>query len=133
VLHWGRAASPPDARAIVALIDRYYAVAAHGDGATACSLIYAPLARSLPEDLGRGGPRYLRGGRTCAAVVAKLFSQNHFQLIPYDAGLRVDAVRVMGVFGLATLSFHRLPDRVVEVIRDRSVWRMYAPLDGEMP
>lgn len=130
---FGHAATASDRRAISALVRRYYAIAAAGDGAAACASIYVRLARSYPEALGEFGARYLRGLRTCPAILSRMFEPNRALLATYRARLQIGAVRVSKDIGLAFLTFRGLPTRKMEVIRERGTWKMYAALDSEMP
>src|SRR5258705_2863967 len=88
---YGQAARGSQLRALRALLERYYKVAAASDGKTACSLIKKSLTRSIPEDYGRPpGPVYLRG-RTCPAVMSRWFKYAHSKLVGKVkiAGIRV--------------------------------------------
>jgi hypothetical protein len=133
IVHFGRAASPTARRAITALVKHYYAAAATDDGAKACPLIFSRLAKGLPETLGVGGPAYLRGSKTCAEVLRRLFARNAAQLAADAAQLEITGVRVAGKTALALLGFRTLPERQIEVIREGNVWKLYAPLDNELP
>ena len=130
---FGRPAGAGDRRAIVSLVKRYYTIAAAGDGTRACALIYAPLASGYPEELGEFGARYLRGLKTCATILSRMFEPNRSLLATYAARLRVGAVRVSGGIGLAFLTSEEMPTRKMETIREAGRWRMYAALDSELP
>ncbi len=66
----GQAAAPLERRTIASVVERYYRSAASMDGAAACALLEPSVARSLPNDYGKGaGPAYLRGARSCAVVL----------------------------------------------------------------
>jgi hypothetical protein len=133
VLRFGRPASVGDARAISSLLTRYYAAAAAEDGAAACSMVIAPEARSVPENLGRPpGSPYLRG-RTCAAVLTKAFKLSHRQLFTYAEELRVAATRLQGNSGVAVLVFRGPPARQMPVEREHGSWRVASLLDLELP
>jgi hypothetical protein len=130
VLYFGHATSAAEARAIMALVKRYYAAAVASDGATACSLIYSIVAESVPE--GYGQLPALRG-KTCAVVVSKLFKKHHRELVAEVAGLEVTHVRVEGDRGLALLRFRTMPERRVLVHREHGVWKMGVLLDIGVP
>lgn len=72
----GREGSPVERSLIAALVRRYYATALAGDGARACSMLAAQLARSVPLEYGRYGAPYLHG-KTCPQVLSKLFVHEH--------------------------------------------------------
>ncbi|MGA9285387.1 MAG: hypothetical protein WBV85_08085 [Solirubrobacteraceae bacterium] len=133
VRYFGHSARPADRRAITALSKIYYAAAVADDGAKACSLIASPIAKLYPQSLGVGGPPYLRGLKTCAEIVSKLFDQNHTQVRADAATLRVTNVRVEGKLGLAVLAFNGRPGRQMETIREHRSWKMLFPLDTELP
>jgi hypothetical protein len=132
VLGFGRAASPADRRAIAALVERYYRVAAARDGARGCAMIVASLSKSLPEVLGGpAGLSYL-SGKTCAQVLTKVFRQNHRQMAVFATGLRVSAVRMRGREAIVVMTFRRLPARQLRVVREDGAWKIGALLDAEL-
>jgi hypothetical protein len=133
VLHYGHVASAADKRVIAALVERYYAAAAAGDGAKACPLIFSLLAESVPEDYGQPpGPPSLRG-KTCAVVMSKLFKQRHQELAVDAATFEVTGVRVDGKRGLALLSFGSVRDRNIPVHREFGVWKIGDLVDSGSP
>jgi hypothetical protein len=133
VLAFGNAPSPSTRTAIEQLVRRYYATARSENGALACRMVIAPLAASVVEDLGRPpGPRYLRG-RSCAAVMTKVFHINRSQLTTYADELSIAAVRVEGRRGVAILRFRTVPSRQLELQIERGQWKVAALLDRELP
>jgi hypothetical protein len=127
---WGSATSATDRRAVVSLVKHYYAVAAAGDGARGCALIYSLLAEEIPELYGEPpGPPSLRGG-TCAVVMSKVYRQKHRQLVAKIATIDVIGVRVKRLRGLALLRFKGSPERDIPVHREHHAWRIDALLDG---
>lgn len=130
---FGHVASASDRRAITALVKRYYTIAAAGDGTDACALIYAPLARGYPEELGELGARYLHGLKSCSAILSRMFEPNRALLAAYRSRLDINAVRVSNGIGFAFLTFRGRPTRKMEVIKERGKWKMYAALDSELP
>jgi hypothetical protein len=131
---FGHPASSADARAVTALVKRYYAAGAAGDGAAACHLIYSTLAESVPEDYGRPpGPPSLRG-TTCAVVISKMFKPLQRRLSVESATLKVAAVRVSFNLGSVQLGFagHK-PDRYVLVHRELGRWKMDLLVDVGQP
>ena len=134
VAEFGHKAPPSDRHAIVALVKSYYIAAVASNGAKACSLFFAPIAKTYPRDLAEGSERpYLRGLKTCAEVASKLFEQYHAQLSTYAATLTVTNVRLNGASGLVVLGFKTLPSHEVEVMREHGTWKMYTLLDTELP
>lgn len=130
---FGPPAGAADRRAILALFGRYYANAAAGNGAKACSMMDIPAAESVVEEHSRGkGPPSLQG-RTCMQIMARLFKRRHRELMEDIAGYRVLAVQVHGGGGLVLVRFpakHELRELRVLVRRDHDAWKMAVPLDA---
>jgi hypothetical protein len=131
----GRPAGERDARAIAAVVRRYYAAAAHGDGAGACRLIYSTLAESIAQDYGQApGPAYLRGSRTCAAVMSRIFARTRRQLSAKWRTLEMGAIRVDLNLGSAQLGFRpNSPDRYLLMHRERGAWKLDMLFDVGYP
>lgn len=128
---YGHAASAADRRAVTALVERYFAAAAAGDGATACPLIYSLFAEEIPELYGEPpGPPALRGS-TCAVVMSKLFKQRHRQMVADHATLEVTDVRVKGRRAHALLRFET-GARDLLVHREGRVWKVDEMLDSPL-
>jgi hypothetical protein len=134
ILGYGHAAGAADRQAVAAVVKRYYAAAAAGDGAKGCSLIYSIYAETIPENYGRppAGPPALRG-KTCAEVMSKVFKQRQPQLAADSATLKVTGARLEGNRGWALMSFKTMPARSILVHRERGAWKIYALLDSELP
>jgi hypothetical protein len=130
---YGHMADARDGQSIRALVKRYYDAAARQDGAAACSIIVANVARAVPMDLGRPpGPPYLHGS-TCPEVMSKILKQNRGQLTRYAAALKIIDVRVNGDHALAILGFNGLPGRQLRFARENHTWRLEVLLDRELP
>jgi hypothetical protein len=131
---FGYPVSASEARAITALVKRYYAIAATEDGARACTTMYSALAESLAETY--GGPYGVPSlrGTTCAQVLSKLFKQRHGSIAADSATLRVVAVRALGRRGSVLLSFGgKRPTHYMEMRRELGSWKIDRMLDGESP
>lgn len=135
ILNYAHAASAADKQAVTALIKRYYAAAAAGDGAKACSMLYVTFAESVAEDYGResAGSSYLKQGKTCPEVLTLLFKHFHSQLTAELPLLKVRRVRLNEHHGLVVLGFGTMPERQIPVLRERHTWKVVALLDGELP
>jgi hypothetical protein len=136
---YGRAASAADRQVVTALLKGYYAAAAAGDGATACSLMLPRLVKgsNLGEAAEEAYPPApstppLRG-KSCAQIMSLLFTEDHQQLAADSATLVVSSLRVKGNHGLALLGFRTTPERQIPVERGGGVWKVDAPLDSEVP
>jgi hypothetical protein len=132
VEHYGHAASAADTRSITTLLRRYYAIARAGDGAQACTMIDPGLAKAAPVDYGQFGPGYLRGSKTCAAVMSRLFKHEHRLISAEIPHLKFMSVRLEGSRGLILLGFGSLPERQITVVREGGVWKLAVLLDGEV-
>jgi hypothetical protein len=127
----GHAASAADKQVVTALVKRYYATAAAGDGTMACSMIVSSLARATPEDYGQApGPYYLRGAKTCAAVMSLLFKHFHGQL---TGAIEVTGVRVEGNQARVLLGSTTMPAGYISVERERGAWKIDTLLGGPLP
>lgn len=130
IRYFGHAAGVADQRAVTALVRRYYVVAAAGDGATACLLLASPIAGSVVEAYGGSvGPPALRG-KTCAAVISKLFKERRRQLAADNATLKVTGVRVKGDRAYALLSATTMPVGDILLRREQGAWRIWGLLGG---
>jgi hypothetical protein len=133
---FGHAASASDARAIAALVKRYFEIALSGNGARGCALLYSTLEEAVPEDYGGpgGGPPPSGSRRTCPEVLGETFAREHTRLAAQVPKLAVRRVRVFERHGLVFLSFGpHLPEREIAVMREGSIWRMEALSDSELP
>jgi hypothetical protein len=136
--NYGHAASAADVRAIVALVKRYYAAGAAGDGAAGCTLIYSGLANSpsLGEAAEEAYPPApgvpLLRGQSCARIMSLLFKEDHQRLAADFATVEVTRVRVKGSRGLALLGFRTTPERQIPLRHERGTWKIEALLDREL-
>jgi hypothetical protein len=131
VLYYGHAADAAETHVIVGAVRRYYAAAIAGDGAMACSMLSPSMARSAPEDYGRApGPAYLRGSKTCATVMSRLFRHVHKEL---TGTIRVTGVRIGGARAFALLRSQRLPYPYVSLGHEGGAWRIQQLVGGQMP
>jgi hypothetical protein len=136
LVSYSHSAGAAETRVVSALVRRYLAVAAAMDGAKACSMILASVARMVPTVLGGvGEPPYSRG-RTCAEVLSKIFRFYRRQLAVEARVLRVLRVGVRGNKGLAVLTAKAMlgfPDRVIALQREDGAWKIDGVLDQEQP
>lgn len=126
---FGKRSSQADRQAVVALVKRYYAAVAGGDGARACSQLHSSLVSGLVEDQGQSVQSV---GRTCAAVMSRLLRQRK-QLTASDAATMVVVdVRVKGALGLVALGFRSRRVSQILVKREGGAWKIDALFDSEM-
>lgn len=130
---FGHPASSAEGATIAALVRRFYAAAAAGNGEKACSMLYSVFAEAVPEDYGTSppGPGYARG-TTCPAVLTRVFTHFREQILSKSPKLQITQVRVMGRAGIVLLSFGALPERIIHVLREGQTWRIQALLDEEL-
>jgi hypothetical protein len=128
---WGSAAGPADRQAIVALITRYYALAAAGDGKHACTMLYWLVGETVVEEHSHGkGPASLRGA-TCAQVATKVFRQRRRELArDVREGVNVTEIRVRAKKGWVRVRFGPARELLVFVHRTGGVWQMNNLLDA---
>lgn len=114
--------SPANTRAIEALVRRYYAVAASGDGAKACAMMDRGFAESAPVAYGRFGPPYLRGGKTCAQIAMLEFKHDHSLIstkLVFTAVHEESPNRAYALFGSTTS-----PASFIGADRENGVWKI---------
>jgi len=116
---WGPPASAADRRAVVALIKRYYEIAAAGDGAKACSMLDPLIVEMVAEAEPHHG---------CAHNIAKLFAQRHRQLVEDLSSFRVLTAQRRENRVAVLIDF--APTRLWQVYarRTHGAWRMDTPL-----
>lgn len=128
LFEFGHVAGPEDGRAINSLIEGYYAAAVHEDGRTACHLLAPFVAESVVGEYGYTKDLH---GRTCAAVMSKLFKREHNLLIGKDATLRVLRIGVEGDRSLIALDFASIHEaRQTTARRVDGRWTLLRLLDG---
>ena len=130
IVTFGAKASAPDEQAIAAIVKRYYAAAGASDGRKACAMIFPGFARAIPLDYGRDGSAYLRGAKTCQAVMTLLFKHLHHEL---SVPLTVAAVRVKGERALAFLGSRKMPASYIALQRERGAWTIDGLIASRMP
>ncbi len=130
VFHYGHSPRATEGRAIANVAERYYAAAGAGDGASACSLLLSGIASSVAQDYGQAGPPYLRGGKTCQAVLSMLFEHFREQL---TEAVTVVEVRVDGVNAQVVLGSRKMPASTIPVRRQGRSWRIGQLLAQPLP
>jgi hypothetical protein len=128
----GRPATPSELQGIAAFVHRYYALAAAGNGATACRLVIPNLRRSAVEDYGAGsaGPSYLRSARTCTGVMDAVFSHSHGEI---SNRFQVSEVRLQGNGGYALMGSKTGPASYISLQRVGGHWMSAVLIGGPLP
>jgi hypothetical protein len=131
LVRFGKPASAADRRAITSVFKRYQAAAVAEDGITACHLLYSSFAEAIPEDYGQPpGPSYLRGGKTCQAIMTMLFRHSHDEL---TSAFDVTGVRVVRNQGVALLGSKKAPASYLDMRRERGLWKVGALIAISLP
>jgi hypothetical protein len=131
ILDSGHPADAADRQAVTIAVKRYYAAAAAQDATEACRLMDPAYASALPEDYGGGpGPAYLRGAKTCAAVLSLVFKRAHRQL---QSTIEVTGVRVNGGHALALLGSATMPASYANLERKQGTWRIDTLIGDPLP
>jgi hypothetical protein len=130
-LSYGRPAPAGERKSIADLVTRYYAAAATADGATACSLFSPAFRRAVPEDYAGGaGPPYLRGYKTCAAVVSHIFAHERRRI---GVKVRVLSVRIKGGVAQAVFGSPTAPASRLFLQRQGRSWYLESLLGSPLP
>jgi hypothetical protein len=127
---YGHPADASDRQAIVAVIKRYYAVAAEENAKKACTLIVPSLAKALPLEYGQLGAPYLRGAKTCQGVLSRMFKHGHHEL---SAPITVIGVFIKGEQAYAPIDSKRLALSRITLGQVRGTWTITDPLAGRLP
>jgi hypothetical protein len=128
---YGHAASATEAAVIASVVRAYYAAAASGDGQRACALTYYLDAETLPEKYGEPpGPLWLKGARTCPALLARVFANYHKKL---TVPVVVTGVRVNGSHADALVGFKTLAAGYVKLRREGNSWKIDGLLAQPLP
>lgn len=128
---YGHSPKAAERAVISGIVKRYYAAATAGEGAVACSLLLPAIARSVPEDYGQSpGPSYLRGGKTCPAVMSMLFEHFHQELA--EAPEIVD-VRVKHANAQVVLASRTMRASSFSLIHSSGSWKAQETLGQTLP
>ncbi|HEX3692374.1 MAG TPA: hypothetical protein VHU13_03435 [Solirubrobacteraceae bacterium] len=133
IYHWAAVADPADARAVAALLRRYYAVAIKGDAATACTMIDRIVIDRLEEgseEETRRAPNWAprSASEACQRTMSATFAKRHRELVKDVTAFRVETVQQRGNHAVALIVSG--PERILQVSvrREHGIWRMDTPL-----
>jgi hypothetical protein len=128
----GRAASAGEARAIGAMIDRYYWYASASDIPQACALQSRPLLESLVEEHSRSASASPTA--VCVRVLREPFRERHLELEEDAEAFTLAQARVSERSGVALVRFFAgARERLIQVRREGSAWRMNTLFDNGAP
>ncbi len=130
-LGYGHGASTIDAQTLSEIAMRYHKAAAGGSGPRTCGMLSAGVAGAVPDEYGRTpGPIYLRGARTCPAVMSRLLKHEHTVLaVP----VAVTGVRVEGQEALVTIGSRQAPASYFLMKREGGAWKVQDLLPVPLP
>lgn len=118
---YGHEASGSERESILRLLKRYYAAAAADDGRTACTMLHDQLARSVVEDYGQ---LPANRGKTCAAVMKRVFRHLAGQPPVVLAHTRVTGIRISGGGGFAQLHSSAMATGEIALTKDGTAWKV---------
>jgi hypothetical protein len=128
VLAFGHIADTVNNQAITTLLNHYYTAAAAENGAKACTLLTPFIAETVVEV--DGNAPALKG-KTCAAVMTKLFKNQHRDLVEKNANLKIIRIGIEGDRSLVALEFPEVPEvRQITVRYNHNKWTVLHLLDG---
>lgn len=134
VLDYGHAASVADSRAIAAVIGRYYAAAAAGDGSAVCGLASSRMRRVVVDEYGHSSGLPALRGRSCRIVMGKVLADLHEQMNVDRAALHLGIVRVNGSTAEAMVGLRASwPENYLVLRHERGRWRVAELLATELP
>lgn len=131
---FGHPADRADARALVALVRRYYADAAHGSSLDACRLLYGPRSEATAGEDDARTPNQRPSLAACARYLSRLFTENPGLLRAQEATLRVGAIRDEYNKASVQLYFgHPAAAYYIEAHRERGLWKLEMVLAVNRP
>jgi hypothetical protein len=104
---------------VTKLVEHYYAAAAQGHAADACSMLLPAVAHTAAQTYAQAGPAYLRGAKTCPEATAALFTHLRRDLA---AKRVVSGVRANGDQAFALLGSNTAPADYISLVRARGSW-----------
>jgi hypothetical protein len=128
IVGFGHPADAADYASSAALVERYFADAAAENGTAACRLLVPFVVESVVEQIGNTPQTR---GKTCGAVLSKLFALRHTELASKHASMHIEAIRVQGVHALAIIRFSSIP--LSQQMTERLVggrWLLLSVLDS---
>ena len=121
VFEFGKPARAATRGEIAAVVKRYYAAGAAGDGAGACEVFMPFLANGAAQEYTLPGQSH--HFPTCAALMSAMFAQSRQEL---SAPVTVVSVRVRGHEARAIVASRTLRASQLELMRHAGSWRMLA-------
>lgn len=132
-LRFGHKADQADTRAVAVTVKRYYGAVATDDGARACSLIYSPMAKALPEVAGEALNQPTLRYKSCALAMSLLVRHRNEQPTADVKTIEVTSVRVKGAQGIALLRSRRMRAGEIVVHREGPEWKIQDTFGSVLP
>jgi hypothetical protein len=123
-------ADTADMRSVAATVQRYYSAARTGNARSACSMLVPELARAIPLDYGKLGPSYLRGAKTCQALVRRLYRHYRREL---SAPIAVTGVLELGDHAFAFIGSPLARAGYLTLQREGSAWELATLISADVP
>lgn len=127
---YGHAGGASDRQVVDALVKRYYAAVADGDGARVCSMMSASLSASIVQGLSRS-PKLQ--GKGCGPILSLLFKPRSGAARASLTDVRVTAVRLKGDKGFALLRSKSMPSGEIPVVREHGKWKIGGLIGSTLP
>jgi hypothetical protein len=118
---FGRAAGSRDARALREMAARYIGAERAADGRAACAMLVPAVASSLVETYGSSRSGFLRGSKSCQAVMSRLFGHIRRR---FSTPTKIVAVRVAGDRAVVLIGSKLMPASYFSLRRERGGWRL---------
>jgi hypothetical protein len=127
--YYAHGTSAATRRRVVAVTERYYALARAENTSDACAMLAPELQKAIVEDDGRMAAPYLRSAKTCEQVLSRLFRHNHREL---TGSVGVTGVLVKGEMAYALLGSTKMPASFITLLYVHGRWRINMPLGGNV-
>lgn len=121
---FGHRGGESEQQIVSAVVKRYYAAVAAGDGSAACSLLSSGLAKSITQSFGRAPA--LRGkAKGCGDILSLLFVHRGGRPA-IDTSVQVTQLRVNGSRAFALLRSKMMPQGEIPMYREGGAWKIGA-------
>jgi hypothetical protein len=115
---------------VTAVVKRYYAAVAAGDGAAACGLLSSGISKSIVQGFGRSPALRDKG---CPGILSLLFKYRPGQAGASLGAVEVTGVRVKGGRGFALLHSKTTPSGEIAIYREGGTWKIGSLIGSALP
>jgi hypothetical protein len=127
---YGQPASAADTRAVGDAVKRYYAVAATGDAAKACSMVTLGAMKAILIQYGASHTGSASQGKACETVVSSILKRRRGQLA---APIGINGVLRSGNHAYAIFNSRTMPDSMIALERQPGGWVVSDAIGGTIP